>query len=223
MERFTRTFLSEWSVSALRSEWRYLHGQLSAPCDSSEMKVREVPAADLARVMADRLGAEPHPSKELTNLLVKPAVTFLEDGRRSEAATLFEAALRHDPTDADALNNLGFCLLPDDPEKALRHLDAAIDSGQADIEITNANRLLALIALGRWTSACDLAESHLDRHADSSPQRSVWLWQIDSVLDASDATLIECEDIGSYVEALRDVATSRSRDLRSTSTIAEQL
>ena len=160
-ERFTKTYLSEWSVPALRSEWRYLHGQKLAPCDPFEMRVREVSANDLARVMADRLRADPHPSEELTNMLVKPAVTFLEEGRRTEAAALFEAALRYDPNSADALNNLGFCLLPDDPEQALRHLDAAMGTGQANIEVTNANRLLALILLGRWTSAGDLAESHL--------------------------------------------------------------
>ena len=211
-ERFTKTYLSDWSVPALRSEWRYLHGQELAPCDPAQMRVREVSANDLAKVMADRLGAEPRPSEEMTNMLVGPAVNFLKDGRRIEAAALFEAALRHEPHSADALNNLGFCLLPDDPEKALRHLDAAMGTGQANIEVTNANRLLALILLGRWTSACDLAESHLDRYSDSSPQGSAWLWEIDSVLHDTDPTLIDCDDIGSYVETLRDIATSRTRD-----------
>ena len=87
-ERFTKTYLSNWSVPALRSEWKYLHGQKPAPCDSNEMRVREVSANDLAKVMADRLGAEPRPSEELTSMLVEPALTFLKEGRRTEAAAL---------------------------------------------------------------------------------------------------------------------------------------
>ena len=175
------------------------------------MRVREVSANDLARVMADRLGAEPRPSEELTSMLVEPALTFLKEGRRTEAAALFEAALRHSPNDALALNNLGFCLLPDDPEEALRHLDASIGTDQAYLELTNANRLLALVLLGRWTSACDLAETHLDRFANSSPRESVWLWDIDPLLHDSGAAVIECDDIGSYVEALRDLAVSEGQ------------
>lgn len=211
-ERFTKTYLSQWSVPALRSEWKYIHGQKPAPCDPNEMRVREVSATDLAKVMADRLGAEPRPSEELTSMLVEPALTFLKEGRRTEAAALFEAALRHSPNNALALNNLGFCLLPDDPAQALRHLDAAISADQTNLELTNANRLLALVVLGRWTSACDLAESHLGRFADSSSQQSVWLWDIDSMLHDSGAAVIECDDIGSYVETLRDLAMSMSQD-----------
>ena len=220
-ERFTKTYLSQWSVPALRSEWKYLHGQKPAPCDPNEMRVREVSANDLAKVMADRLGAELRPSEELTNMLVEPALTFLKEGRRTEAAALFEAALRHSPNDALALNNLGFCLLPDDPEEGLRHLDASMGTDQAHLELTNANRLLALVLLGRWTSACDLAETHLDRFANSSPQEAVWLWDIDSLLHDSGAAVIECDDIGSYVEALRDLAVSKGHGDTSTLAAAE--
>ena len=211
-ERFTKTYLNQWSVPALRSEWRYLHGQKPAPCDPDEMRVREVSANDLARVMADRLGTELRPSEELTSMLVEPALTFLKEGRRTEAAALFEAALRHSPNDSLALNNLGFCLLPDDPAEALRHLDDAIGTDKTHIELTSANRLLALALLGRWTSVCDLAESHLDRFTNSSPQGPLWLWDIDSVLHDTGATIIECDDIGSYVEALHGLAMSKSQD-----------
>ena len=85
-----------------------------------------------------------------------------------------------------------------------------MSADQTNLELTNANRLLALVLLGRWTSACDLAESHLGRFADSSSQQSVWLWDIDSALHDSAAAVIECDDIGSYVETLRDLATSKS-------------
>ncbi|MCQ3811569.1 MAG: hypothetical protein KTV68_13560 [Acidimicrobiia bacterium] len=212
-ERFTKTYLSEWSVAALRSEWKYLHGQHLSPCDPSEMRVREVSANDLARVMADRLGADPRPSEHLINMLVRPAVNFLAEDRRTEAAALFEAALRVDPQNAIALNNLGFCLLPDDPEQALRHLDSAIDTGSADVEITNANRVLALVLLGRWTSACDLAAAHLNRHSDSSRREPVWLWDSSPLLRDNAAALITCDDIASYVAALHEVAAAKDGEI----------
>ena len=216
-ERFTKTYLNEWSVAALRSEWGYLHGQHLPPCDPSEMRVREIPVNDLARVMADRLGAEPRPSEQCINMMVRPAVKFLEEDRRTEAAALFEAALRLDPHNAYALNNLGFCLLPDDPEKALQYLDAAIETGSADMEIANANRVLALALLGRWTSACDLAAAHLNRHGDSSPRGPVWLWDGSSLLSDNIAELITCDDIGNYVAALHKVATSKDGEKSSAS------
>ena len=172
IERFTKTYLSEWSVAALRCEWLYLHGQHLSPSDPTEMRVREVSANDLAKVMADRLGAEPSPSEQIISMMLKPALKFLEDGRRTEAAALFEAALRHNPNNADALNNLSFCLIPDGPAQALRHLDAAIDTGQADIELTTADRLLVLILLGRWTSACGLATPHWNGSTGSTADGS---------------------------------------------------
>lgn len=209
IERFTRTYLAEWSTPALRSEWKYLHGQQPVPCDPAEMRVREVSADDLAKVMADRLASKPRPSEPLSDMLVKPAVTFLHDGHRTEAAALFEAALRHDPNSAHALNNLGFCILPDDPERALQYLDAAIATGQADVEVCTANRIVALAFLGRWTPAYDLASSYLEDRANIQPRPSVWLWEIDSVLHGTEPTLIECPDIDSYITEVRDIVASR--------------
>lgn len=210
IHRFTKTYVDEWSISALRNEWRYLHGQYPSPCDPREMRVRHVSPDEIAPVMADRLANKRDPHTDLTNMLVGPALTFLEDGRRTEAAALFEATLSHDHNSAHTLNNLGFCLLPDDPEQALRHLDEALETGQADAELTNANRLVALILLGRWTSACDLATSHLTRHADSEPRPSVWLWDVESILDGTGPRIRTCDNISSYVAALLDFVNAHS-------------
>ena len=216
VQRFTKTYISDWPVPALRSEWQYLHGQLSPPCDPAEMKVREVPVDALARVMADRLSFDPRPREALTDMLVKPALAFLRDGRHTEAAALFEAALRHDPNNADAKNNLGFSLLPVDPARSLEYFDAAIATGRANVELTNANRILALVLLGRRTSAYDLAAAHLARSDDDNSRRSASLWEIQSAVSGGVPTLIECSDIDSYITELRDIAASSSSDVAST-------
>lgn len=212
IERFTKTYIKDWSVPALVSEWQYLHGQLAPPCDPAEMRVREVPVDDLARVMADRLSVDPRPREQLTDMLVKPALAFLQDGRNTEAAALFEAALRHDADSADALNNLGFCLLPVDPERSLEYFDAAIDTGRANVELTNANRILALVLLGRRTSAYDLADDHLARSREGNSRGSAWLWAIRAAVSGATPALIECPDIDSYVAELRDIAASSASD-----------
>ena len=123
-------------------------------------------------------------------------------------------ALRHDPFGPHILYNLRFCLLPDEPEQALRHFDSAVlplpseDEDDVERTLTHTNRVLAMILLGKWRQAIDLARRHRGRHADSSRRPPVWLWDIDSVLHSTRPTLMKCDDISGYVTALLDVATS---------------
>ena len=162
---------------------------------------------ELAKEMADRLARRPSdyrgPAVDLTDTLFMPALNFLNEGRRVEAAALFEVAVNHDPNDPYALNNLGFCLLPDNPEQALRYFEKAIATGRALTQLTDTNRVLALAALGRRTSAIDLATTFLQQHADSPPRPSqAWLWDIDPVLQGTDPDLIECRDFLDYVATI---------------------
>ncbi|MCY4369759.1 MAG: hypothetical protein OXF41_10180 [bacterium] len=204
--RFTETYLERWEALSLRKEWLYLHGQHPPPCSPIEMSVREVPEPELAKEMADRLARQTDHHSHVPNLadtLVKPAVKFLGQGRRIEATALFEAAASNDPDGPEALNNLGFCLIPDNPERALRCFEKAISTGRADRMLTDANRLLVLAALGRRTSAIDLATTFLHQHEDSPPRPSIsWLWDIDPVLQGTDPDLIERRDLLKYVATI---------------------
>ena len=205
--RFTQTYLEHWDLSSLRKEWLYLHGQHPPPCSPIEMSVREVPETGLAKEMADRLARQSADHQghtpALADRLVTPAVKFLGEGRRIEAAALFEAAASNNPGNPGALNNLGFCLLPDNPERALGYFEEAIATGRADTQLTNANRILVLAALGRLTSAIDLATNFLHQHADSPPRPgNTWLWDIDSVLQGTDPNLIKRRDLLAYVATI---------------------
>ena len=203
-ERFTKTYLKDWTLPALRREWKYLHGQHDAPCPPTDMRVRKVSEPDLAMVMADRLAAEVSPPTEppsdLAEKLVVPAVNFIEEGRRMEAAALFEAAVHNEPHDPASLNNLGFCLLPDHPARALEYLERAAAAGHGDSELYDANRILALVSSGRYTSAIDLATAYLERHETTASRASTWLWAIDSVLEGDTPELIEYRNLRDYVE-----------------------
>ena len=207
-DRFTATYLADWSSPSLRKEWLYLHGQYPAPCLSLEMRVRQIPQDKLAAEMADRF-SRPKRAHHLANSMVTPAVDFLEEGRRVEAAALFEAAVRIDPNDPDALNNLGFCLLPDRPKRALELFDKAIETGFRDIDVTNANRMLALVILGRWTSALDLATADIRRYADSEAPVALVLWDIDSVIEGGDPRLLKHPNLLTYAEGIETLIERR--------------
>lgn len=220
VERFTKTYLKDWSLTALQKEWRYLHGQHDAPCPPEDMSVRKVSETELAMAMADRLAADTTPlpepavrSSELAEQLVVPAVNFIREGRRAEAAVLFEAATHHEPHNPAAFNNLGFCLLPDNPNRALEYLEKAAEAVNGDNELFDANRILCLTSIGRYTSAIDLAAAYLARYEASTSRPSTWLWDIGSILHGDDPKLIELRELRSYVkeilEEARQLALSR--------------
>ena len=202
VERFTRTFLWEWSVPSLRREWLYLHGQHPAPCSAEDMEVRAVSENELALLMADRLAAEPPPYSQLSARLVGSAAGFITEGRRREAVALFEATLHLEPDSQIALNNLGFCLLPDEPKAALDVLERAVASGRGDVDLANLNRVLALASLGRYTSALGLVESMLDEWGPQRLAPPTYLWDIDPILHDGDPVLATYQDFREYAETL---------------------
>lgn len=216
IERFTATYLDQWSTPALRMEWLYLHGQIAGPCSSNDMRSREVEETALAKELADRFAADTAAGPGLAMRLVEPAIRFIGEGRRTEAAALFEAAAFHEPRSFRALNNLGFCLLPDDPARALHFFDRAIATGDADVEVAQVNHVLALAVLGRHTSAIDSAEAFLKQYSVVRQNFSAWLWDVDSILRHSQPQLVDCRDSLSYItsvlEAVKDRVASGAAD-----------
>lgn len=202
MDRFTRTYLDQWSTESLNKEWLYLHGQIKAPCSPADMQLREVNAKQLSPVMADRLAIKAGPKPTLAQTLVQPALAFLKDGRRLEASALFEAATRREPNSAEAHNNLGFCRLPDDPAAALVHFTAALSARGGDKNVIDMNRILALAALGRHTSAIDLATAFLSDAPEPNGPTVAWLWDVDSILESDSPVIIEVKDSREYVKQI---------------------
>ena len=214
IERLTKTYLTEWSTESLKREWEYIHGQRRPPCSPTELNVRPVEETELALVMADRLVSRPEQSPDLSESMVGPAIDFLKEGRRPEASALFEAVLRLNPTSGPALNNLAFCLLPDDPSRSLKHLEKALserDLSQplANKDVAVLNKVLALASVGRLTSALDLANSQIadepQSDEDHRESRRAWLWDPGSILGGEPAVLVDVTDVPAYIETLARV------------------
>jgi hypothetical protein len=167
IDRCTETYLSSWRFSSLREEWRYLHGQREAPCAPKDAACRKVDEVELARLLADRAASAKEPS---TRHIASPAPHYVElalkllaDGRRTTAAAIFEAASTLAPHDAELVNNWAFCLIPDDPARALELLDRAANLGFASALTLAGNRLYCLMKLGRYSTGLAYAEDVVSR------------------------------------------------------------
>jgi hypothetical protein len=161
-DRFTETYLSSWRKSSLREEWRYIRGGRLAPCGNGDMSSRKVDELELGRVLLDKLlegedrenAARSSPTPHYVDLALK----LLKDGRRDTAAAVFEAAVLLAPENGELFNNWAFCLIPDDPERALKLLDSAEALGMAFTLTLVGNRLYCFLRTERYTTGLAYAE-----------------------------------------------------------------
>ena len=233
VDRFTETYLDRWEMESLCLEWSFMHGQVSPPCSSYELKAREVKLTELSSEMADRLvknsrrfaksprGPRSHDisTSMMTSHLVKPAANFLREGRFTEARALFEAILQTDPESADANNNLGFCLIPENPQLSLKYFDETEKLTGARSDLLAANRMLALAKVGQTTAVVDIAEASFSLSRVSSDLTlgqpklgtSSYVWNVNSILNGPSPQLDEVTDLRAYAaEILSAVVTDEA-------------
>lgn len=203
-DRFTVTYLDDWRTESLRREWGYSHGERGCPWPSNEMKTRTIAQSQLAQVIADRLLRirERSHVPSLTNQMVEPALEFINEGRRVEAAALFEAALRHDGEDVAAHNNLAFCLIPDQPELALEKLNKAIKLGGPAVRLYGANRILTLAYLGNIERVRALAVEFIKEEPSRVDRLDSSMWAVQPLLCNNEAEICKCDDLREYVESV---------------------
>ncbi|KGM00730.1 hypothetical protein Q760_06345 [Cellulomonas cellasea DSM 20118] len=185
VQRNTEKDLSGWSTEALHKEYQYVaHGEAAAmPAALLDARLHEVDT--IAREVADRAvrhTARPGDDEDWYRLLTgvhRQARRYLGDGRHAEAAALFEFLLTRRPTDARALNNLGFCLLPVDPARADRYFL------QADEQSFSVRSLLLYNRMCCGDGSADMAhllfatERHWASGLEGGPQPAV-IWRRDA-------------------------------------------
>ena len=115
----------------------------------------------------------------------------------------------HEPNNADFHNNLGFCLLPDNPDLALVSLNKADELGYTDKLVNLANRALALILLGRHAVALRLVEDAYEVALDSPDVRGM-MWALDSL--TTDPVLMTLDDPTVYVAGLGVMVAKGAED-----------
>jgi hypothetical protein len=202
-DRFTTTYLYEWSDASLHLEWAYVHGDRAGCSVPRQMAVRKVEAADLARELAHRSTEEwrktgsPESRSFQAADFVHFAAEKLQTGQSEAATGIYEGLYALSPDDADIANNLGFCLVPHDPGRALEILDRAWSMrGQRHL-VTLANRVFVLRLLGRVDDA--VKEAALQLSCDPHPQRA-YLWTAD---EDGGLRLVDDQDPSEYISRIR--------------------
>jgi hypothetical protein len=177
-DRFTETYLADWSRNSLHLEYRYLHGEHPAPCKPSRMTERYVDRADLAAAIADLATDRAISIVGDADVHVVTAGRMIREGRRASAAAIFESLSALNPFDSKALNNWGFCIAPDDPARALELFERSAQLGFRDRPIGVGNRMFVLARLGRSLSALALAEKWWHSKAASMKDGVATMWKV---------------------------------------------
>jgi hypothetical protein len=182
LDRFATTYLADWRLRSLQLEWRYQHGQRRSPMEPSRMPERPINLRSLADLIAERTSLESDSGGGQAKLgksalsvedFTPVAVENIQVGKIEVATGIFQACIAADPSNAEAHNNFGFCLIPTDPEGALASLQRAQQLGYG-VESTNvANQMLALHLIGRDDEARALS---IDVTAPSVGYVA-WLWR----------------------------------------------
>jgi tetratricopeptide (TPR) repeat protein len=176
-ERFTVTRAEDWSTTSLLQEWKAgTRGFDGVP--RAVLRERTVDV-DLAASLAlskssEQIQSEARPQALRADEFVATAADLLQRGEFEDAANIFAGLVELSPEDGDALNNLGFCLLPIDPQQALEALQRASLYPRKSPLISTANRVLALHLVGRDDDARAVAREHLTLSQD--PEQDVWAW-----------------------------------------------
>ena len=93
------------------------------------------------------------------------------------AAAIFETLTYINRSDAEAMNNYGFCLIAFDPDAAVNALANANKLYKSGRLLTIVNYALALHLAGRNDEAYALATSEPTR---ALPSQRAWLWSLES-------------------------------------------
>jgi hypothetical protein len=193
VDRFSTTSLRNWLTTSLQYEYRWQEGAEPPPCPEELMMERELERdelnAELARRSALSIGGDPDPESVLASELDSHARTLVKQGRHHEAAALFEFAVLRRPYDPEVRNNLGFCLIPENPGEAIKDLEAAAHMGYGPAAVNVYNRACCYLALGQPRVAMAVSEEYWAIKASNPDGAMLWHWASDS-----DWTLASVDD-----------------------------
>lgn len=175
VDRFTLTYLDQWSLSSLKREYALVQGSWQPDFSTEVLSERIVGREEVATALADRAivsGDVIDPA--MMQSFTEQALALLRDGQRTAAAALFNAARMLKPKDLDARNNYAFCILIDKPEEAKGLLVDVFErgGGRTNPAVTWCNLALAESLLGQTDAALKACEQ---AYEDSSGSESI-LW-----------------------------------------------
>jgi len=214
VDRFTATYLEGWSRRSLQREWRYIHSQRAGLCAPASMRERAVDVNVLAQVLAEvgaehLEGREQQSNDEASGLIrveqfYPLAVDALERGDRSEAVSIYRMMRKVRPRDRQVNNNLGFCLLPDEPVEAAELFESAIQTSVPGplMAMTYLNLALARLRSGDAVRAREALQ--YGRENDST-EFTGYMWDLAKIADGLWVLAHIHGSLDTYAEQLEDL------------------
>jgi tetratricopeptide (TPR) repeat protein len=207
VERFTQTYLTEWTDASLALEYRYTLDNWHPRSLPSELLLeREIGAAKVCHEISSRTVHSRPGNHEAKNALVQRALEAIDKQRRDIAAAIFTSARTLDPKDAMIANNLGFCLIPDQPEEAIKALAEAQALGETSL-LNTANSAAAHYLLGDLDGALLACSEALKIGLEDAG--TAWLWPV----PLPDEPKAVRHSLGSYICDLAILAATEHKDL----------
>jgi hypothetical protein len=204
LERFTNTFLEDWTRASLEREWQFVKARRRGCLPSGQMRQRAIDAGDVAAALSDHVtsrgtdDSEPVRQPSWTPQHFKMlAIERLKTGNTEAAASIFRILYDLDDTDADNLSNLGFCLIPASPTEAIGFLQRAAQIGPTDPEITGLNIALALHLDGQNNEAIEVA---VDTAASRDREYGAFMWRVGT----DGLVFAHVSDLAAYADDLLD-------------------
>lgn len=201
-ERFTRTYLDEWSQESLVWEIAYASNRLEieslADFDCRILRERRISIDHSTSALAHRLSAPMNPYNAEAVRMVEQArekvFTALDNGDLESALRYAEDNVAAFPNESVVRRDFGFCLIGQHPQRALATLE--LHRPQAADPLTEVvyhfNVLAATIRSGQRPSV----ESYL-RVTDPLPEEiqggTLWMWNPESLASSPFVEAIELE------------------------------
>lgn len=184
--------LERWGRTALHFEYRWQEGKLPSPAPLAIMDSVRVNPNELRRVIAHdavyaQIDEESSHYWRLHNGMYHQAKSFLMQNRHAEASALYEYLIGQRPTDADAANNLGFCVLPLDRARAIDLFQRAKENGYDNAALLLYNRLCAERDSERIGSLLVEIEHYWTSALSENPHScTIWIPQDDGTFHLED-------------------------------------
>lgn len=204
--RTTGAELTSWETECLHLEWRNINERPPQGVPADCVTDVNIDQRELNSEISRRAVRQDPAQEEAATLqrMSSAALRYLSQGKHESATALLKYYVSLHPADADALNNLGFCLIPGDTEEALRLLELARRHGFHDIPTNTYNRVFCLTLMNQLPSALDEAE-YWWNHERSTFSLGAHLWS-----DFENPSLV---DVSSAAEALVDIAEDIAKRL----------
>lgn len=202
-ERFTVTAIKDWRLSSMMLEWKWAKDAQTDVCSARTMAERAISQESIGE-LALGLASETHVRTRTrtgldASIFIQRASERLAKGDWSGASRIFGGLVELRPGDGDAWNNLGFCLIWGDPERALESLKRAELFYGVPTTVCRSNQTLALHLLGRDIEALELVAQTLAGPTRNGGEAVMWAHSGD---DADDRSLVDVDDPLVYLSDL---------------------